>query len=443
MSRRERVVVGALAVSFAVAAALIIVLVPSQRETDPVLVIALVLLYAVVSRVEFEVGSGVAVPTQLVLFPLLFLAPLPFVPVLVMVAYFLADAPELVRGRVHSERWLNCFCDSWHTVGPVLVLALLAPGEPSLQHVDVYALALAAQLAIDASGALARERVVHGIPVIQTLRSLVWSYRIDAALTPAGIVIGLAAAKNPLALLAVPPLVWMLANFSKERQERYAAALELAQAYQGTVLLLSDVVESDDSYTGNHCRSVVEMVSMVAEEMGVKPDERQELEFAALLHDIGKIATPKEVLNKPAALTPEEFEIMKKHTVEGQLMLDRVGGVLARVGQTVRSSHERWDGAGYPDGLAAEEIPLGSRIVFCCDAYSAMTTNRPYRSAMSQETAIAELRGNAGTQFDPQVVEALLRVLATTVPDPGREIDQFAPRVFGTIPMASRLEAAS
>src|SRR5262245_64085910 len=110
-----------------------------------------------------------------------------------------------------------------------------------------------------------------------------------------------------------------------------------------------------------------------------------------MLHDVGKIAIPKEILNKPAALTDSEFEVMKTHTIEGQFMLDRVGGLLGRVGEIVRSCHERWDGAGYPDGLAGNEIHFASRIVFCCDAYNAMTTDRVYRASMSMEGALAEL----------------------------------------------------
>jgi HD-GYP domain-containing protein (c-di-GMP phosphodiesterase class II) len=102
---------------------------------------------------------------------------------------------------------------------------------------------------------------------------------------------------------------------------------------------------------------------------------------------------------------------MKTHTIEGQFMLDRVGGVLGRVGEIVRSCHERWDGAGYPDGLRGEEIPLASRIVFACDAYHAMTSDRVYRRAMSPATALEELALHAGTQFDPVVVAALARVV--------------------------------
>jgi HD-GYP domain-containing protein (c-di-GMP phosphodiesterase class II) len=155
---------------------------------------------------------------------------------------------------------------------------------------------------------------------------------------------------------------------------------------------------------------VVDLSLAVSDRLGLDRRQRRNVEFAALLHDVGKISIPKEILNKPAALSQEEFEIMKTHTIEGQFMLDRIGGLLGRVGEIVRSCHERWDGAGYPDGLAGKEIPLPARIVFACDAYNAMTTDRPYRAAMSREDAFDELVGNAGSQFDPAVVEALLSV---------------------------------
>ena len=178
-------------------------------------------------------------------------------------------------------------------------------------------------------------------------------------------------------------------------------------------MLLSDVLEFEDEYTAQHSRSVVDLVNAVADELGIAPDERQELEFAAMLHDVGKISIPKEILHKPAALTAQEFEVIRHHTIEGQFMLDRVGGLLGRVGEVVRSCHERWDGFGYPDGLSGEEIPIAARIVFACDAYNAMTTDRPYRQAMSREAAVAELVANTGAQFDPKIVDALTTVVKT------------------------------
>jgi HD-GYP domain-containing protein (c-di-GMP phosphodiesterase class II) len=236
--------------------------------------------------------------------------------------------------------------------------------------------------------------------------------RVDLILSPLAFAATLVALDEPLILLAViAPLVWMLDAFSKERWARYAAALELNRAYRGTVMLLSDVLEHDDEYTADHSRSVVDLVNAVADELDIDPEARQELEFAAMLHDVGKISIPKEILHKPAALTEPEFEIIKHHTIEGQFMLDRVGGLLGRVGEVVRSCHERWDGKGYPDGLKGEEIPLAARIVFVCDAYNAMTTDRPYRAGMSSDAAVKELIDNSGTQFDPTVVAALVSAI--------------------------------
>ena len=146
----------------------------------------------------------------------------------------------------------------------------------------------------------------------------------------------------------------------------------------------------------------------VAGRLGLDEHRRRNVEFGALLHDVGKVAIPNEIINKPGPLDDAEWEIMRTHTVEGQRMLDRVGGVMREVGLIVRGSHERWDGGGYPDGLAGEAIPLEARIIAACDAYNAMTTTRPYRNALDPATAAAELVRCAGTQFDPKVVEAVL-----------------------------------
>jgi HD-GYP domain-containing protein (c-di-GMP phosphodiesterase class II) len=140
------------------------------------------------------------------------------------------------------------------------------------------------------------------------------------------------------------------------------------------------------------------------------------VEFAALLHDVGKIRVPKQILDKPAALTPAERQLIEQHTIWGEQMLSGVGGMLADVGRVVRSCHERWDGTGYPDRLAGTAIPVPARIVCACDAFSAMTTDRPYRRAVSAHEALEELYRCAGTQFDPQVVRALTCILERRPP---------------------------
>jgi putative nucleotidyltransferase with HDIG domain len=172
------------------------------------------------------------------------------------------------------------------------------------------------------------------------------------------------------------------------------------------------MIEADDAYTGSHSRDVVELVLAVAERLGLDADAQRMAEFTALLHDVGKVRIPATVINKPGPLDDEERALMNTHTILGEQMLERAGGLLGDVGPLVRSCHEHWDGNGYPDGLAGEDIPLVARIVCASDAWSAMTTDRSYRRALSKEAAAAELRKCAGTQFDPKVVDALVSVLA-------------------------------
>jgi HD-GYP domain-containing protein (c-di-GMP phosphodiesterase class II) len=176
------------------------------------------------------------------------------------------------------------------------------------------------------------------------------------------------------------------------------------------------VVEADDHYTGSHSRDVVDLSVAVAGALGLSAARRRDVEFAALLHDVGKIHVPKSIINKRGPLDGAEWEIIRGHTISGEQMLKQVGGTLSHVGRIVRSSHERFDGEGYPDGLAGEAIPIEARIVTVCDSFSAMTTTRPYRAALTLAQAVAELRRCSGTQFDPQVVDALVRVLTASSP---------------------------
>ncbi len=172
------------------------------------------------------------------------------------------------------------------------------------------------------------------------------------------------------------------------------------------------MVEADDEYTGSHSRHVVDLVMSVAGELKLSPTDRRDAEFVALLHDVGKIRIPAEIINKPGPLDARERAIIETHTIEGEKMLDQVGGLIGHVGRLVRSCHEHYDGNGYPDKLAGEDIPLIARIVCACDAYSAMTTDRPYRKARTKERRSPSSRRCSGTQFDPQVVDAILKAEA-------------------------------
>jgi putative nucleotidyltransferase with HDIG domain len=173
-----------------------------------------------------------------------------------------------------------------------------------------------------------------------------------------------------------------------------------------TLAALSDALEHKDAYTAEHAREVEQLVERVGARLGLGGEELRTVRYAALLHDIGKIGIPSEILNKPSRLTEDEFEQIKQHTVIGARMLERIP-FFEHVHPLVRSAHERWDGRGYPDALAASEIPLGARIICACDAFHAMISDRPYRAAMSVVDALAELRRHSGRQFDPRVVDAL------------------------------------
>jgi HD-GYP domain-containing protein (c-di-GMP phosphodiesterase class II) len=168
----------------------------------------------------------------------------------------------------------------------------------------------------------------------------------------------------------------------------------------------------------------------VADRLGLDSRARLRVEFGALLHDVGKIAVPKEIINKPGPLNEEEWAVMRQHTIEGERMLGPIGGLLADAGSIVRSSHEHWDGGGYPDALAGTEIPIEARIVCCCDAFSAMTTDRSYRKAMPLDEALLELNACSGTQFDPKVASALAAVveeLHSSLPLPAATLDSSPP----------------
>ncbi|GIV15821.1 MAG: hypothetical protein KatS3mg022_1256 [Armatimonadota bacterium] len=166
-------------------------------------------------------------------------------------------------------------------------------------------------------------------------------------------------------------------------------------------------IDNKDHYTRRHSEEVTEYAQWIAEELGLSDAEKQTLRLAGLVHDIGKIGIPDEVLLKPDMLTTEEYEAMKQHAVLGAVMLAALPGMEPIV-PVVRWHHERWDGKGYPDGLAGEQIPFLARLLAVADAFSAMTTDRPYRKGMDWQSALAELQRQKGKQFDPLMVDAFM-----------------------------------
>jgi putative nucleotidyltransferase with HDIG domain len=219
----------------------------------------------------------------------------------------------------------------------------------------------------------------------------------------------------------------------KELQlERYAADLRetfkeeraltqaLTRSYRATVRALSNAVEARDAYTGKHAERVAAYGIEIARALGMPRPDAPEMEFGFLLHDIGKVAVPDSILYKPGPLTSEERALMARHPSVGA---EIVGGIefLAEASEVVRSHHERWDGLGYPDGLAGEEIPVAARVFAVADVLDALTTDRPYRTGFPLRQARAMIVEESGTHFDPSVIDAFRTIDDRTFVRIGRD----------------------
>jgi HD-GYP domain-containing protein (c-di-GMP phosphodiesterase class II) len=374
------------------------------------------LLMVVATLVRFDTPFGFTVATQLAFVPLLFALPLALVAPAVVLALALARLPDVWRGKVRPTRLVQVVGNSWFAIGPVAVF-VIAHTEPRDAGAGLLVLALAAQFVIDFAVSTVRLWIAHNAPLSSQLNDL-WVYGIDAALSGIALVVAEEVGRAPAAPLALFPLLGLLAIFARDRRDRLESLIELNNAYRGTALVLGDVVEADDGYTGAHSRGVVALSLELGLRLGLDARQRRNLEFGALLHDVGKIAISKEIINKPGTLDDEEWTIIKTHTVEGQRLLDTVGGFMRDVGLIVRSHHERWDGRGYPDELAGEDIPLEARIVACCDTWNAMRTDRAYRRTLPFDVAIAEIESVAGSQLDPGIVRVLVEVLRSGEQEP-------------------------
>jgi len=387
------------------------------RSTDVLMVALSVTLIALAHGARFDLPLGWTAPVQLALVPTLFLLPPWMIPVAMGAGIVGSRLPDAIRGKTTVYRLLVAPGNAWFTVGPATVYALAGAPGPAQAGVMLLVAMLAAQIGTDLAISLLWERLTTRTKVADHLEQAFMVYVVDIALAPVGLLAALAIGESPWYLALMIPLFGVLAVFAAERRTRLEQLTELNGAYRGTALVLAEVVDADDAYTGRHTRDVVALSIAVADQLGLDARRRRNVEFGALLHDVGKVAIPNEILNKPGPLNDAEWRVMRTHTIEGQRMLDSVGGFMREVGAIVRGSHERWDGGGYPDGLAGATIPLEARIVCCCDAYNAMTTSRPYREAMPAGAAAAELVRCAATQFDPAIVDAVLAVVGVMPAD--------------------------
>src|SRR5829696_1821851 len=284
LDRRERLGNRLQAGLFLLAAVLLALLADAERSFSPGLAALFVAAYALVGAVEVWGDTCNAVPTQIVFVPMLLLLPTPYVPLLVAGATVLTAAGQALRGGTPLGRSALAVGDAWFSVGPALVLIALGAQHAGWHHWWVYGLALAAQLLCDGVATLSRLRILHGTPPKAVLPDLLMVYRVDLLLFPIGLLAAVAAAGAPAAALLVLPLAYLLLSFSLEREASMRKSLELGRAYRGTALLLRDLLEEDDEYTGRHTEDVVGLSVSVAERMGLDEDTRRSAELGALLH---------------------------------------------------------------------------------------------------------------------------------------------------------------
>lgn len=397
---------------YAVAAGSFAYFLPAGRPFSLAYFVALTLAYALAMRVQFEIGTGFAIATEVVFVPMLFVLPSRTVPLAVLLGLLLGQLPDVIARRAAPVSLAAAAGSGWVALAPAALVAALGDPVASPHRLPLLVAVVGAQFAGDFLSSAAREYAALSVRPNALLGAMKWVFGVDALLAPVGFAAAIAGREGLVALMLPLPLLLLIRWFAAERRAGLDSALELSNAYRGTALLLGDVIEAEDAYTADHSRDVVSLTLTIADQLGLPAHERRYAEFTALLHDVGKIRIPAEILHKPGPLTPEERAVIETHTLTGEQLLTKVGGMLGHIGHLVRSCHERWDGHGYPDRLEGEEIPLIARIVACCDAFNAMTTDRPYRKALPPHAATRELAACADTQFDPAVVAALLDLIA-------------------------------
>lgn len=359
------------------------------------------------ARVTVSVSSALTFASLLTLGPVLGLA----IAIAATMVDDLLDRREFIKILANA----NNFALQALIAGPIY-FTLADPGSPLSSLKNFGAMLLAAIVSSTAQTLLLALilALALGTSTWYLWRSMARGLLVEFLALPAlGSLFPILAREHPLALILMfIPLLGPYLAFRDYRQ--------LHHETQSTFELLADLLDRRDSYTASHSQRVAQLTSLILKEFPQLPaEEREAIILAARIHDLGKIATSDLVLRKPGRLTDEEFALIQRHPVDGGEILRHLSPY-RHIVEIVRHHHERWDGKGYPDGLAGEFIPFGSRVIAVADTYDAMTTDRPYRRALTHEEALAELRRGAGTQFDPRVVAAFERALQQThlsVPD--------------------------
>lgn len=410
MSRRLVLFLASVYLGGAVAAAAMLSLGPPPRQLDALLFVALIYVSDALS-VSLPRGGAVGVAfagssAAMMVFG-------PGVPTLA--AMLSALNPDDIRsGKEARWRLFNAAQLSLSTAAMYLVyracggLPLLSPsGESAIRFLDAAGIMAgsAAFFVVNTGLTAASFALSEGAGVfrvwLDTFRWLVVNYLALA-------LVGMLTAATYLAA-GVPGLLLLVVPLAVARQT-FAVYMRRRAAYLETVHALVAAIEAKDPHTRGHSERVADYAERTAEAMGLNTDDAETLRFAALLHDLGKIGIERKILNKPAELTREEFDVVKKHPDIAAHILDRIG-FLEPALPAISGHHERIDGGGYCKGAAGDGIPISARILAVADCFDAMTSSRPYRPALSTRDAVGELIRHSGTQFDPAVVGAFLKVM--------------------------------
>ncbi len=406
MSRRELAWGAGRAAVFLVGASALALFADSGRAFEWDIALILLVFYAVLWNIELEIGLGAAVPTLLATTPMLFLLPPEYVPLLCLGAALASEC----RSRQGAVRWLlGTTWSQFAVLGPTVVLLAAGASAANWSDWPLYVVAIGSFVLVDVSVTMLQMRVV--LRRRGGSRDFLVGSGADVLFALVAFLGTVASAGFRYAFVIPFSLALVSAALNRERRVRVDKAAELSDAYKGTALLLGEMIDADDGYTGYHSRGVVELTVAVAVQLGLSERDCQLAEFAALLHDVGKVKVPKEILHKAGPLSSEEWDVIRRHPGDGADMLAGAGGFLAEVAEVVRHHHERYDGTGYPARLAGTDIPLIARIVCVCDSFSAITTDRAYRRGRPVNEALAEIQAHRGTQFDPAAVAALNSVL--------------------------------